>query len=193
MNVLQKNLFQLLTEIDDICKRYDIKYFLAGGTALGTVRNHCFLPWDDDIDLYITRDNWNKLRQVLENEENVLPEGRSFVYKENPIPRYVDNTTTAIYKSQALAGKACGQHIELLIMDPIPNDEEERKEYVELLRLYTELLSPYFVVNKKLSMEEWKKHYKLYEDYCKRVDREGEEKVLNELEDKLTSFANSYV
>ena len=196
MNILQKNLFQLLTEIDDICKRHDIKYFLAGGTALGTVRNHCFLPWDDDIDLYITRDNWNKLRQVLENEENVLPEGRSFVYKENakyycnPIPRYVDNTTTAIYKSQALAGKACGQHIELLIMDPIPNDEEEREEYVELLRLYTELLSPYFVVNKKLSMEEWKKHYKLYEDYCKRVDREGEEKVLKELEDKLTSFAS---
>ena len=82
-NTLQKNLFQLLTEIDDICKKYDIQYFLAGGTALGTVRNHCFLPWDDDIDLYITRDNWNKLRHVLENEENVLKEGRSFVYNNS--------------------------------------------------------------------------------------------------------------
>ena len=195
-NTLQKNLFQLLTEIDDICKKYDIQYFLAGGTALGTVRNHCFLPWDDDIDLYITRDNWNKLRHVLENEENVLKEGRSFVYNENtkyycnPIPRYVDNTTTAIYKSQALAGKACGQHIELLIMDPIPNDEEARKEYVDLLRVYTELLSPYFVVNKNLSLEEWERHYKLYEKYCKKVDKEGEEKVLKELENKLASFAS---
>ncbi len=196
LNTVQKNLFQLLTEIDAICKDHGIEYFLAGGTALGTVRNHAFLPWDDDIDLYITRDNWNKLRDVLENEENVLPEGRSFVYNENtkyycnPIPRYVDNTTTAIYKSQALAGKACGQHIELLIMDPIPKDEEKKQEYVELLHLYTELLSPYFVVNKNLSIDGWKKHYELYKDYCKIVDKEGEEKVLKELEDKLASFAS---
>jgi len=195
MNALQKNLFRLITEIDEICKRHDIEYYLAGGTALGTVRNHCFLPWDDDIDLYITRDNWNKLRKVVETEENVLPEGRSLIYNENtkyycnPIPRYVDNTTTAIYKSQALAGKACGQHIEFLIMDPMPNGEEERQEYIDLLRVYTELLSPYFVVNKNLSLDEWQKHYELYKKYCDRVDKEGEEKVLKELEDKLQHFS----
>ena len=195
MNNLQANLFKLATEIDEICKRHDIEYYLAGGTALGTVRNHCFLPWDDDIDLYITRDNWNKLRKVVETEENVLPEGRSLIYNENtkyycnPIPRYVDNTTTAIYKSQALAGKACGQHIEFLIMDPMPNGEEERQEYIDLLRVYTELLSPYFVVNKNLSLDEWQKHYELYKKYCDRVDKEGEEKVLKELEDKLQHFS----
>ena len=196
MNTVQRNLLQLLKEIDAICKKYDIEYFLAGGTALGTVRNHVFLPWDDDIDLYITRDNWDKLRNVLESEENVLPEGRSFVYNENtkyyrnPIPRYVDNTTTAIYKSQVLAGKACGQHIELLIMDPLPNDEKERKEYIDLLRVYTELLSPYFVVNKNLSLDEWQHHYNLYREYCDMCDKEGEEKVIKELEDKLRSFAS---
>ena len=195
MNTVQENLFRLLTEIDGICKKYGIKYFLAGGTALGTVRNHCFLPWDDDIDLYITRDNWNKLRHIIETEENVFPEGRSLVYNENtkyycnPIPRYVDNTTTAIYKSQALAGKACGQHIEFLIMDPMPNGEEERQEYIDLLRVYTELLSPYFVVNKNLSLDDWQKHYKLYKEYCDRVDKEGEEKVIKELEDKLQHFS----
>ena len=72
MNILQQNLFNLLTEFDDICKKYDINYFLAAGTALGAVRHHRFLPWDDDMDLYITRDNWNKLRNVLETEENWL-------------------------------------------------------------------------------------------------------------------------
>ena len=191
MNTVQENLFRLLTEIDGICKKYGIKYFLAGGTALGTVRNHCFLPWDDDIDLYITRDNWNKLRHIIETEENVFPEGHNenTKYYCNPIPRYVDNTTTAIYKSQALAGKACGQHIEFLIMDPMPNGEEERQEYIDLLRVYTELLSPYFVVNKNLSLDDWQKHYKLYKEYCDRVDKEGEEKVIKELEDKLQHFS----
>ena len=194
MNILQKNLFQLLNEIDIICKEHDIKYFLAGGNALGAVRNHCFLPWDDDLDLYITRDEWNKLKNVLESEKDVVPEGRSFIYYENTpyycntIPRYVNNETTAIYKSQALAGKACGQHIELLIMDPIPNDEEMRKEYIDLLHVYTELLTPYYVVNQYVPIEEWQRHYKLYQSYCDRVDKEGEEAVIKELEEKLQRF-----
>lgn len=146
-NKVQENLFNLVLEIDDICTKYDVEYYLAGGTALGTVRNHRFLPWDDDVDLYITRDNWNKLRNVIETEDNVVPEGRTFVYNgntkyyNNPIVRYTDNTTTAIYKSQALPGKACGQHIEFLIMDPMPTGEEEIQEYIKYLRIYTELMS----------------------------------------------------
>ena len=194
MNDLQKNLYQLLVEFDEICNRYDIKYLLAAGASLGAIRNRSFMPWDDDIDLYITRENWNKLRHILETEDDVLPEGRSFVYKENtpyycnPLPRYVDITTTNIYVSQAFTGKACGQHLELFIFDPLPVGDEAKEKYLEKLHIYTELLSPYFIVNKNTSLEDWKKHYQLYKKYCKRVDREGEEKVLKELEDDLTQY-----
>ena len=191
MNELQCNLFQLLVEFDEICKKHDIEYLLAAGASLGAIRNRRFMPWDDDIDLYITRDNWNKLRHVFETQDNVLPEGRSLVYKENtpyycnPLPRYINNETTNIYISQALAGKSCGQHIELFIFDPIPNDEKEKEEYLNLLHVYTELLSPYFIVNKNASLEDWQKHYELYVSYCRRIDAEGEEKVIGELEDTL--------
>ena len=194
MNALQKNLYQLLVEFDELCKKYDIEYLLAAGASLGAVRNRSFMPWDDDIDLYITRENWNKLRHVLENEENVLPEGRSFVYKENtpyycnPLPRYVDTNSTTIYVSQAFTAKACGQHLELFIFDLIPRDEMKREKYLETLEIYTELLSPYFIVNKNTSLEDWQKHYELYKKYCKRVDKEGEEKVLRELEEELQSY-----
>ena len=196
MNTLQENLYQLLVEFDEICKRYDVEYLLAAGASLGAIRNRSFMPWDDDIDLYITRENWNKLRHVLETEENVLPEGRSFVYKENtpyycnPLPRYVDTTSTNIYISQAFTAKACGQHLELFIFDLIPRDEIEREKYIETLEIYTELLSPYFIVNKNTSLEDWQKHYELYKKFCKRVDKEGEEKVLKELEDKLQSYSD---
>ena len=161
MNTLQSNLYQLLVEFDELCRKYDVEYLLAAGASLGAVRNRSFMPWDDDIDLYITRDNWNKLRHVLETEENVLPEGRSFVYKENtpyycnPLPRYVDTTSTNIYISQAFTAKACGQHLELFIFDLIPRDEKEREKYLETLEIYTELLSPYFIVNKNTSLEDW--------------------------------------
>ncbi|MCQ2970778.1 MAG: LicD family protein [archaeon] len=195
MNSIQKNLFQLLVEFDEICKKYDIKYLLAAGASLGAVRNHRFMPWDDDIDLYITRENWNKLRHILETEKDVLPNGRSFVYKENtpyysnPLPRYINDTTTTMYRNQALAGKACGQHLEIFIFDPIPRGEKEKQKYLDLLHVYTELLSPYFIVNKHATYEDWEKHYKLYKKYCDRIDKEGEEKVLNELENTLQQYS----
>ncbi len=195
MNKLQSNLFQLLKEINEICKENNISYFLAGGTALGTVRNHCFLPWDDDIDLYITRDNWNKLKQALEEKKVKISESRSFAYIENteyycnPIPRYIDNSTTAIYKSQALPGKACGQHIELLIMDPLPKDETESKKYIQMLKVYTELVSPYFIVNKNLSIEEFEKHYKLYNKYYWMTKLFGRKRIINWLEKMFERYS----
>lgn len=69
MNELQQRLYGLLKEVDGICKRNDITYYLAGGAALGAIRGGGFLPWDDDIDLYITRKNWDRLVEVMEKEE----------------------------------------------------------------------------------------------------------------------------
>ena len=108
MNSIQENLYKLLVEFDELCRKHDIDYLLAAGAGLGAVRNHRFLPWDDDIDLYITRENWNKLRRLVETHDDVLPEGRSLVYMENtpyycnPIPRYVNTTTTTLYRSHVL-------------------------------------------------------------------------------------------
>ncbi|MBR6993503.1 MAG: LicD family protein [Methanobrevibacter sp.] len=198
LNTIQKNLYQLLVELDEICKRYDIDYLLAGGASLGSIRNRRFMPWDDDIDLFITRDNWEKLRHIIETEENVLPEGRSMVYKENtpyycnPLPRYVNTETTTIYSSQSLPAKSCGHQIEFFIFNPMPLGEKAKEEYLDILHVYTELLSPYFVVNKRATLEEWEKHYELYEHYCHRIDEEGEEKVLKELEDRLKQYSPKY-
>lgn len=100
----------------------------------------------------------------------------------------MNTTTTTMYKSQALAGAACGQHLELFIFDPMPKTEEEQERFLRLTRLYAELVSPYFVTNKNTNIEDWKRHYELYEEYCRRVDIKGEEAVLEELEDYIQSF-----
>ena len=194
MNKLQKNLYKLLLEIDDICNEYDIDYFLAYGNSLGAIRHHRFLPWDDDIDILITRENWDKLKKVIEID-GVLPENRSFVHNDNTLyygnllARYVDDNTTNIHISQALAAKTCGQQIEFFILDPMPTGEEEKKEYIDLFRVYADLISPYFIVSQNLPLDEWQKHYGHYKHYCDRIDKEGEEKILNELESKLLYFS----
>jgi lipopolysaccharide cholinephosphotransferase len=61
---LKDELLSILVMFDQFCREHDIKYWLFGGTLLGAVRHHGFIPWDDDIDIAMTRDDWNKLVKV---------------------------------------------------------------------------------------------------------------------------------
>ena len=61
----------VLSEIDTICKNHDITYFADWGTFLGAVRHGGFVPWDDDLDICMLRDDYLKFREVADRE---LPE-----------------------------------------------------------------------------------------------------------------------
>lgn len=67
---LRKTEIDILNEIDRICKKYDIQYFLAGGTLLGAVRHSGFIPWDDDMDIYMYRSYYEKFCFVCKKELN---------------------------------------------------------------------------------------------------------------------------
>jgi lipopolysaccharide cholinephosphotransferase len=56
----------LLKKFDKICRDNDIKYTLHGGSLLGAIRDKGFIPWDDDIDVALMRDQYDKLCQVVE-------------------------------------------------------------------------------------------------------------------------------
>lgn len=55
----QLELLKMLIQIDEFCKIHNIKYSLGGGTLIGAVRHKGFIPWDDDVDLYMLRDEYN--------------------------------------------------------------------------------------------------------------------------------------
>ena len=191
MNELQKKLYQLLTEIDEICNRNQIVYYLAAGGALGAVRNGGFLPWDDDLDLYVTRNNWEKLRSVIYAE---LPDNRDFVCEEdtalyfNPVGRYVNRETTLMMKSQLLCGRCCGVMIEFFILDPMPVDSRENWKHRQYMKVYTELLTPYFVLNKYYTQDNKDFDIRLYNRFYLKSRLTGRRRVLRQLKEKITSF-----
>lgn len=62
----------VLQEIDRICKKYNIQYFAEWGTLLGAIRHKGFIPWDDDMDICMKREDYTKFMQVAPME---LPQG----------------------------------------------------------------------------------------------------------------------
>ncbi|MGL4739942.1 MAG: LicD family protein [Sarcina sp.] len=64
----QSIMVAILDEIDRICRENDIEYYISDGTLLGAVRHGGFIPWDDDLDVSMTRENYIKFCKVANDE-----------------------------------------------------------------------------------------------------------------------------
>ena len=66
----QTHLLNTILEFDRVCTEHGIIYFLSCGSLLGAVRHHGFIPWDDDMDVWMDRENFNKFHQLWTGKEN---------------------------------------------------------------------------------------------------------------------------
>ena len=81
---LQKTLLLMMQDVHDVCVRNNIRYSLYGGSCLGAVRHKGFIPWDDDIDITMHRDDWEKFKLCFDKElgENYVMEAPRYGNKD---------------------------------------------------------------------------------------------------------------
>lgn len=126
----------LLHEFQRICKKYNLEYFSDSGTTIGAVRHQGFVPWDDDIDIVMMRDDYEKLRQVASNEfkhpyffqiEDTDPgSARGHIQLRN-------SETTGILKDELECKFKFNQgiFIDIFPLDSVPDDESLFKKHLK--------------------------------------------------------------
>lgn len=65
---IQLSMLDVLKKVHEICEENDIKYYLAYGTLLGAIRHKGYIPWDDDTDIWLFREDFEKLKEVFRKE-----------------------------------------------------------------------------------------------------------------------------
>lgn len=119
----------ILIEFDNFCKKNQIQYSLGYGTLLGAVRHKDIIPWDDDIDIIVSRSEFERMEQIRLSGEC---EGRYrfLTHRTNPevktkIGYFVDTDTVT-----CLAGEeqAYGLHIDIFPVDLLPESSFKRKK-----------------------------------------------------------------
>ncbi len=139
---------EVLCEIALVCERYDIPWFMAYGSLLGAVRHEGFIPWDDDIDIYLLREDYKKLLEILPKE---LPNG--YIVKspllQTGYPEYhscvVNSDSISIEPSHLQKFHGCPfvVGVDIFPVDALPRDEkllERKKRAFQLIRKAVQII-----------------------------------------------------
>lgn len=132
---VQQKILEIMKYIDTLCRKHDIIYYIMGGTALGAVRHGGFIPWDDDLDIFMTPSEYEKFRIVFQAENSPL-----FVLQEwRTTPDYLEyakvrmNGTTfieAVFKDRKDLHQ--GIYVDIMILHKVPENRfVQRIVYLE--------------------------------------------------------------
>lgn len=123
---------QLLKKLLEVCDKYNLKIWAEGGTLLGAVREKGFIPWDDDIDMVMPREDYDNLGEVA-LEEFKSPYFFQSGYTDlfpNGMTRLRMDGTAAILAQSLFHDCHQGIFIDIFPLDVIPDDQNELKEFI---------------------------------------------------------------
>lgn len=141
---VQNIMLLYLLEIDRICRKHHIKYFLAGGTLLGAIRHKGFIPWDDDADVMMLREDYEKFLRVVQSE--LPPNVRLSTVDTDPNTHNIfaklriDNTIVATNWTSEFPNMHNGISFDIMAHDNTANSKLGRKIHLQLTILARSLV-----------------------------------------------------
>lgn len=136
-----------LEKFDQICTKYNLRYFLIGGAAIGVERHKGFIPWDDDLDIGMLRKDFEKFLEVcrVEMQEPFhLQYGVEDSDDWSLFCRIRHSNTTAMIKWQKEQNCNHGVYIELYPFDRVPNSTMKQYIQIELSSFFRQLIEDRF-------------------------------------------------
>lgn len=147
---VQGKILETMKYIDALCRKHGITYYIMGGTALGAVRHGGFIPWDDDLDIFMAPSEYEIFKKVFEAEDSPL-----FVLQEwRTTPDYLEyakvrmNGTTFIEEAfKDRKDLHQGIYVDIMILHKVPESK-----FIQKLVYYESK----FVTLYALSQRNWK-------------------------------------
>ena len=158
---------EVLEEIRRICKKHNIKFFAQWGTLLGAVRHKGFIPWDDDMDLAMIREDFEKFKRIVKDE---LPPGwHVYDYNDEGYDELMMRVVNSaeIKLEREFLGKFHGcpysMGTDIFCMDHVPRNKDEQDTLLNLMNI-ADVLGVYWEDYKK-APEELGELTKMVEEY----------------------------
>ena len=149
----KNRLIKMLEYLDELCRKNNIKYSIIGGTAIGALRHKGFIPWDDDIDIILLQNEYEKLKTILINDNNphyrVLYPGISNTYYF-PGMKLVDKKTS-LKEDLGIKIDDYGLFIDILCYNSFPDNKIQQKIYLLKNKIFDKFIYYGFITDIKNS------------------------------------------
>lgn len=150
----------ILKTLHNFCVDNDLKYFLAYGTLLGAIRHKSYIPWDDDVDIWMNRADYNKFCQSFQHSryEILSPEfTNNYPYH---IAKIVDKKSLLVEDGAKETGKNIGVYIDIFVLDNIPDNK-----FVREIKMYKKYFN--YVMFKKNNKATSHSGARFFNIFCK--------------------------
>lgn len=143
MNVIQSELLILLRLIDEICRKNRIEYFITAGTLLGAVRDGGFIPWDDDCDVIMPRNDYRKFVRIMRSYRSNI-----FYFQDRKSEKKYPYAFSKI-RSRRVGARERGKlwreigggcFVDIFPLDKCPENPKRAKRFFKLIELFTSVL-----------------------------------------------------
>jgi len=141
---LRKIQMDILSYVDNICRNHGIHYSLSGGSLIGAVRHKGYIPWDDDIDIMLTRKEYDRLVAIIDRDSHIAKTPYKVLTHDiisdfkYPYAKVVDNRT--IMHEHIKGCKDFGIGIDVFPCDPVPDEDVILTRLLKRMRLLYNIL-----------------------------------------------------